>query len=258
METAELESFKFQTRELLLDVHQLKLSDTEDRLIRMAKEDQFNPNPRAISLSEYGIIVDLSDLIDTHCDSAKILRDKRIKDSIKEAEKSQFNGISKSVKECFNEISTISESDFDFYFEKYCCYGMIFLDKIIGLGPQYSSLGKLLIIRSLERHKAIFKKRFGSLGYVYVMLDQVNGFRKIGYSNNPKYREKTLQSEKPTIALEWQIVARQEDEKHLHDLFKQKRVRGEWFNLSDDDLDCIYDGETNISWINHCGNGGVI
>ncbi len=37
--------------------------------------------------------------------------------------------------------------------------------------------------------------------YVYLMHDSTNGFTKIGISNNPMYRERTLQSEKPTIEM---------------------------------------------------------
>ena len=37
--------------------------------------------------------------------------------------------------------------------------------------------------------------------FVYLMYDEANGFYKIGMSNNPVYREGTLQSEKPTIKL---------------------------------------------------------
>ena len=37
--------------------------------------------------------------------------------------------------------------------------------------------------------------------FVYLMYDTSNGYYKIGISNKPYYREKTLQSEKPTIEL---------------------------------------------------------
>ena len=37
--------------------------------------------------------------------------------------------------------------------------------------------------------------------HVYLMIDTTNNFHKIGISNSPKYREHTLQSDKPTIEL---------------------------------------------------------
>lgn len=77
--------------------------------------------------------------------------------------------------------------------------------------------------------------------YVYLMIDTTNNFHKIGISNNPKYREHTLQSDKPTIEL---ICAREfptrelakDTESMLHKHYAEKRVRGEWFNLDDSDL----------------------
>lgn len=74
--------------------------------------------------------------------------------------------------------------------------------------------------------------------YVYLMLDCNTGLYKIGMSNNPEFREKTLQSEKPTISkiAEKRLPSRDfaaAIEKMMHNLYADKRVRGEWFNLSD-------------------------
>lgn len=71
---------------------------------------------------------------------------------------------------------------------------------------------------------------------VYVMIDKNTGFYKIGRSKNPKTREKTLQSEKPTIEMLFNYDARVKDEKELHKMFSNKRVRGEWFDLNGSDL----------------------
>lgn len=75
--------------------------------------------------------------------------------------------------------------------------------------------------------------------YVYLMKDSTTGFYKIGYSKDPKYRERTLQSQKPTIVLlrTWQGTMQQE--KHLHKVFKSKRIRGEWFDLNENDISKI-------------------
>ena len=77
--------------------------------------------------------------------------------------------------------------------------------------------------------------------YVYLMIDTTNNFHKIGISNNPKYREHTLQSDKPTIEL---ICAKEFPsrtiaeaiESALHKAYANKRIRGEWFNLEDNDI----------------------
>lgn len=78
--------------------------------------------------------------------------------------------------------------------------------------------------------------------YVYLMHDEANGYYKIGISNKPEYREHTLQSEKPTIVL---IKAKQFPirpiaeafEAALHKTYGSKRIRGEWFNLDDADVE---------------------
>jgi hypothetical protein len=75
--------------------------------------------------------------------------------------------------------------------------------------------------------------------FIYVMIDKNTGYYKIGKSVNPKYREKTLQSEKPTIEMLHVFSGKSSDEKKLHEIFKQKRIRGEWFDLSGSDVQSI-------------------
>lgn len=80
--------------------------------------------------------------------------------------------------------------------------------------------------------------------YVYLMYDESNGYYKIGISNNPEYREHTLQSEKPTIVL---VQAKQFPirsiaeafEAALHKTYEGKRLRGEWFKLDTEDANNI-------------------
>jgi len=82
--------------------------------------------------------------------------------------------------------------------------------------------------------------------YVYLMKDLANSFYKIGISNNPDYREGTLQSEKPTI----ELVAKKKFpvrkiaesfEKALHNAYSSKRIRGEWFNLNEVEASHVID-----------------
>jgi hypothetical protein len=64
----------------------------------------------------------------------------------------------------------------------------------------------------------------------YIMKDYTTGLYKIGKSKNPEYRERTLQSEKPTIKM---IKVFDSDiESDLHKEFADVRVRGEWFKLN--------------------------
>ena len=64
----------------------------------------------------------------------------------------------------------------------------------------------------------------------YIMKDLSTGLYKIGKSKNPEYRERTLQSEKPTIKM---IKVFESDiESNLHQEFSDLRVRGEWFKLN--------------------------
>lgn len=77
---------------------------------------------------------------------------------------------------------------------------------------------------------------------MYLMLDETNGYHKIGISNHPEYRERTLQSEKSTITLlcakeyPTRIVA-EAIEPALHKAYADKRVRGEWFVLDAIDIE---------------------
>lgn len=80
--------------------------------------------------------------------------------------------------------------------------------------------------------------------YVYLMEDTTNGYIKIGMSVDPHYREKTLQSEKPSIILrKTRKYPNRETaaaiEKMFHTLFSSKRIRGEWFNLNNEDIENI-------------------
>lgn len=77
--------------------------------------------------------------------------------------------------------------------------------------------------------------------YVYIMKDESNSSHKIGISNKPEYREKTLQSDKPYITLlqakefPSRTIARA-FESALHKTYESKHLRGEWFDLSEDEV----------------------
>ena len=77
------------------------------------------------------------------------------------------------------------------------------------------------------------KKRNKKIQQSYLMINS-KGNVKIGKSYNPKIRESTLQSEQPCIKLF--AVGYSDIESILHEEYKEKRIRGEWFDLSSLDV----------------------
>ena len=110
------------------------------------------------------------------------------------------------------------------------------IDRIRQLVPDYQ-----LPRRTIEKSPIEYKFNWC---YVYLMRDNSNGYHKIGISNTPEYREKTLQSEKPSIEMlackkfPTRKIA-EAIEAALHTAYSQQRVRGEWFNLNDEDVAVI-------------------
>jgi hypothetical protein len=135
-------------------------------------------------------------------------------------------------------------------FNRYDCkYPIVKGDILdINLNKVYYSDREIYINNLKEITKENSPDKFiNSFTYVYVLIDKNTRYYKIGRSKNPLKREKTLQSEKPTIEMIYSHDARIKDEKVLHDYFKSKRVRGEWFDLSGSDLQYIkeYFNKTN-------------
>jgi len=73
----------------------------------------------------------------------------------------------------------------------------------------------------------------------YIILDESTGFYKIGKSHDPGGRLVSLSTGKPFLKLIMEIDRNIENE--LHNAYSHKNVKGEWFNLSDNDLIDIYD-----------------
>jgi hypothetical protein len=72
--------------------------------------------------------------------------------------------------------------------------------------------------------------------FVYLMHNSRNNLVKIGKSISPRHREKTLQAEEPEITMIAVWEASSQLERYLHRLYKDKRLRGEWFNLNYNEL----------------------
>lgn len=74
---------------------------------------------------------------------------------------------------------------------------------------------------------------------IYLCRNKRNGLVKIGYTTNPTYREKTLQSEEPEVFFEQIYEGTLDQEQELHRRFADRRIRGEWFELLPRDMDVI-------------------
>ena len=95
---------------------------------------------------------------------------------------------------------------------------------------------KYLIMSQLN-YTTFNKDKFITSQKTYLMKDSNTGLIKIGKAVNPKFRERTLQSEKPTISLF--AICDNLVERELHKKYNDKRVRGEWFKLSEDEVSKI-------------------
>ena len=96
-----------------------------------------------------------------------------------------------------------------------------------------------LKLKYLELDNILFKNSLNSgiNQKTYLMRDSNTGLIKIGKAVDPKFRERTLQSEKPTISLF--AVCDNLVERELHKKYNDKRVRGEWFKLGEDEVSKI-------------------
>lgn len=78
--------------------------------------------------------------------------------------------------------------------------------------------------------------------FIYLIRDRLTGLTKIGRSNNPENRLKQLKKQDTLmpVANDFFIIDTWEDyaftEQMLHNKYQEKRVRGEWFNLSNFDI----------------------
>lgn len=82
-------------------------------------------------------------------------------------------------------------------------------------------------------------RRHNQAQFAYIMINKRNGYYKIGISQKPSYRERTLQSQEPEIELIYVSSGNYgwEEEMMVHAHFREKRMRGEWFNLTIADVE---------------------
>tara|TARA_R110000772_G_scaffold9060_4_gene29917 strand:- start:4798 stop:5787 length:990 start_codon:yes stop_codon:yes gene_type:complete len=93
---------------------------------------------------------------------------------------------------------------------------------------------KPMTVKDVKNERAI-----QSEGFVYLGRSTLHNFTKIGWSKTPKVREKTLQAEDPCYSVLYHFPAVQSEETALHTIYKEKRTRGEWFSLTQKDVNAI-------------------
>ena len=154
----------------------------------------------------------------------------------------------KSLYFTIDSESGFTEEEANFYFSD-------FIEKFNTAGISYNKRGPRSELEKelIDKSETVLNVGFGTIelnkikckepnninngNKTYLMHDTANCFYKIGKSIKPKYREKTLQSEKPTVELIH--IIDKDIERKLHNKFKDKRIRGEWFNLNRDDVNYI-------------------
>jgi hypothetical protein len=133
-------------------------------------------------------------------------------------------------------------NDFNLY-----CEGNIYDNNMIKLNTYelVIHISQIELTDQLPIRKNIRKEVIDKPCKVYIMHDKNTGYYKIGRSINPVKREKTLQSEKPTIEMIFNFDTMASTEKILHKEFRHKKVRGEWFNIDQNDIDYVINNYSN-------------
>ena len=92
---------------------------------------------------------------------------------------------------------------------------------------------------NLPKYKPAKKTKPTKEKFCYLMKHGITGDYKIGISQDPKHREKTLFAQDPRVKLIWSGQGGRDREKFLHDKYASQKLRGEWFSLT----------KTQVSWI---------
>ena len=98
-----------------------------------------------------------------------------------------------------------------------------------------------------EHHNYSFHLKKGEEGIVY-FLKAENGLTKVGWTQNLAERKKTLERKEKTKTELVHYISSQDCvtlEQVIHTVFSKKRVRGEWFDLNDEDVQMFKNKEEN-------------
>ena len=123
-------------------------------------------------------------------------------------------------------------------------------DYVDGVGRMIDAVQEAIEDARIEQQRAEEERRRTMLAslpreplpeqrtFVYLMR-HTNGLTKIGRSQNPRSREKTLQAEDPRLEMIYHCEADSSVENRLHQIYDSVRIRGEWFNLMPHHVDWI-------------------
>lgn len=76
---------------------------------------------------------------------------------------------------------------------------------------------------------------------IYFLQDQFTKWIKIGMSRDLKSRIKSHRTANPTVKLLFYFDGVEVDEKIIHNYFSKKWMQGEWFELSNNDLNRLHE-----------------
>jgi hypothetical protein len=106
-------------------------------------------------------------------------------------------------------------------------------------GRQRNNPMKNEVERVLDVYKELGVKT--DVGYIYILKAE-NGLYKIGKSKNPGSRINSIRTSSPVKLEVYKVFLSSEynrQEKHLHRMFANLRELGEWFRLTDEELETI-------------------
>ncbi len=104
-------------------------------------------------------------------------------------------------------------------------------------------IANLLELNLTDDEVRIVRRRLDEFTCIYFIRDRDTGLTKIGQSEDPERRLSQLVKQSTLLPRphNFMILKTWEDytyiEKALHDHFAEKRVRGEWFDLTDQDIE---------------------
>lgn len=106
--------------------------------------------------------------------------------------------------------------------------------------PRQGEPQRVYVVKRNPQHQLPYQSRPQSqFGYVYIVGSSEEGLYKIGKTTSPEKRLRSLQTACPYELdyTRWIKTDRMDElERRLHNQFSDKRTRGEWFKLAEEDL----------------------
>jgi hypothetical protein len=87
-----------------------------------------------------------------------------------------------------------------------------------------------------------------SVGFIYVA--ECQGMFKVGFSTAPRKRISSIQGGNPhPVTLVGVIEGSREQEAEWHFALRDKRIHGEWFRLTDEDVSRVLHESYGTAWL---------